>query len=367
MPPPTEQIRFCTSRDGARIAYAICGAGPPLVWAPHWVRHIKFDWVSPVWQPWMTLLTRRHTVIRYDWRGCGLSDQDGVELSPARYLEDFEAVVRSAGLDRFVLFGMSHGTRLGMTYAVGNPSKVSHLVLFGSSPCGRVARGQSQEQAAEEETRFKAIELGWQTDNPAYGQFFTALHVPDATAEQFRSLGDLLRMTTSPTNAVAIMRTFHQADVRAIVPRVPCPTLVLHSRGDSVIPFDWGRAVAAQIADARFVPLESRNHILVDTEPAWQQLVEALDNFLPSTAQGRGNAAGEMDDLSPRENEVLELVAQGLDNTTIGRRLGISERTARNHVSSILSKLGVSSRAQAIVRAREAGYGQGTKISGGCT
>jgi pimeloyl-ACP methyl ester carboxylesterase/DNA-binding CsgD family transcriptional regulator len=367
MPPPTEQIRFCTSRDGTRIAYAICGAGPPLVWAPHWVRHIKFDWVSPVWQPWMTLLTQRHTVIRYDWRGCGLSDQDGVELSPARYLEDFEAVVRSAGLDRFVLLGMSHGTRLGMTYAVGNPSKVSHLVLFGSSPCGRVARGQSQEQAAEEETRFKAIELGWQTDNPAYGQFFTALHVPDATAEQFRSLGDLLRMTTSPTNAVAIMRTFHQADVRAIVPRVPCPTLVLHSRGDSVIPFDWGRAVAAQIADARFVPLESRNHILVDTEPAWQQLVEALDNFLPSTAQGRGNAAGEMDDLSPRENEVLELVAQGLDNTTIGRRLGISERTARNHVSSILSKLGVSSRAQAIVRAREAGYGQGTKISGGCT
>jgi pimeloyl-ACP methyl ester carboxylesterase/DNA-binding CsgD family transcriptional regulator len=367
MPPPTEQIRFCTSRDGARIAYAICGAGPPLVWAPHWVRHIKFDWVSPVWQPWMTLLTRRHTVIRYDWRGCGLSDQDGVELSPARYLEDFEAVVRSAGLDRFVLLGMSHGTRLGMTYAVGNPSKVSHLVLFGSSPCGRVARGQSQEQAAEEETRFKAIELGWQTDNPAYGQFFTALHVPDATAEQFRSLGDLLRMTTSAANAVAIMRTFHQADVRAIVPRVPCPTLVLHSRGDSVIPFDWGRAVAAQIADARFVPLESRNHILVDTEPAWQQLVEALDNFLPSTAQGRGNAAGEMDDLSPRENEVLELVAQGLDNTTIGRRLGISERTARNHVSSILSKLGVSSRAQAIVRAREAGYGQGTKISGGCT
>jgi DNA-binding NarL/FixJ family response regulator len=154
------------------------------------------------------------------------------------------------------------------------------------------------------------------------------------------------------------MRTFHRADVRDMVAKVSCPTLVLHARGDSVIPFDWGRAVAAQIADARFVPLESRNHILVDTEPAWQQLVEALDDFLPPQANNRGIVVSEIEDLSPRENEVLELVAQGLDNTTIAGLLGISERTARNHVSAILSKLGVNSRAQAIVRAREVGYGQ---------
>jgi pimeloyl-ACP methyl ester carboxylesterase/DNA-binding CsgD family transcriptional regulator len=360
-----EQIRFCTSRDGTRIAYAICGAGPPLVWAPHWVRHIKFDWISPVWRPWMMLLTRRHTVIRYDWRGCGLSDRDGVELSPARYLEDFEAVVRSAGVDRFTLLAMSHGTRMSMSYAVHNPERVSRLILFGASPCGRVALGQSAEQAEEEETRLKAIQLGWQTDNPAYGQFFTALHVPDATPEQFRSLGDLLRLTTSPANAVAIMRTFHRADVRDIVSKVACPTLVLHSRGDCIIPFDWGRAVAAQIPAARFLPLESRNHVLVDTEPAWPQLVEAIEDFLPASPDRAGVAAAEIDDLSPRENEVLEFVAQGLDNATIAKRLGISERTARNHVSAILSKLGVNSRAQAIVRAREAGFGQKTSKSPG--
>jgi DNA-binding NarL/FixJ family response regulator len=140
---------------------------------------------------------------------------------------------------------------------------------------------------------------------------------------------------------------------------------VLHSRGDCIIPFDWGRAVAAQIPAARFLPLESRNHVLVDTEPAWPQLVEAIEDFLPASPDRAGVAAAEIDDLSPRENEVLEFVAQGLDNATIAKRLGISERTARNHVSAILSKLGVNSRAQAIVRAREAGFGQKTSKSPG--
>jgi DNA-binding NarL/FixJ family response regulator len=212
---------------------------------------------------------------------------------------------------------------------------------------------------AEAEARLKMMELGWPDETPAYGRFYASLHVPDASVEQSRSFADLVRRTTSPANAVTLLRTFYRIDVREIVPQVRCPTLVVHPRGDSVIRFEQGRSVAGLIPDARFVPLESRNHVLLETEPAWQQFMEALDDFLP--APPAAPAAGSqfpIDELTPREYEVLELVAQGLDNGTIGKRLGISERTARNHLSTILSKLGINSRAQAIVQAREAGFGR---------
>jgi DNA-binding CsgD family transcriptional regulator len=202
------------------------------------------------------------------------------------------------------------------------------------------------------------MELGWQSHQSAYVRFFTSMYIPDATSEQARAYNDLLRLTTSPETAVPILRAFHVTDVRALVPKVRCPTLVLHTRGNAIVPFDEGRAVAALIPRARFVPLESNNHILLDTEPAWRQFVEALDDFLLPRPGEPVVIPAALAKLTRRENDVLEFVAQGLDNTTIGRRLGISERTARNHVSTMLGKLGVSSRAQAIVRAREAGFGQ---------
>jgi pimeloyl-ACP methyl ester carboxylesterase/DNA-binding CsgD family transcriptional regulator len=347
MPIPAPQIRFCTSRDGTRIAYATCGEGPPLVWAPHWIHHLRFDWDSPIWRPWLELLTKRHSLTYYDWRGCGLSDR-----------EDFEAVIDAAGIDRFALVGMGQGTRLAMTYVVRHPGRVSHLALFGPSPCGRVVHGQTPEETAEEDTMLKAVELGWHAHNPAYRRFFTSWHLPDATAEQMRAYNDLLRQTTSPANAVAMMRTFHRADVRDIVPKVRCPTLVLHPRGEFVIPFEWGRAVAAQIPGARFVPLESRSNIVLDTEPAWPQLVEAFEEFL-STAPGASDAvAPSLEELTPREREVLDIVAHGLDNHAIAAQLCISEKTVRNHVSIIFSKLGISSRAQAVALARDARLGR---------
>lgn len=213
----------------------------------------------------------------------------------------------------------------------------------------------------EAQARLKVMELAWPNDTPAYGQFYTSLHMPDASAEQFQSFADLVRGTTSATSAVAMLQAFYRIDVGAIAPRVRSPTLVHHARGDAIIPFERGRAVAGLIPGARFVPLESGNHVLLETEPAWQQLVEALDNFLPE-APALASALGvsPLDGLTPREREVLELVAQGLDNDAIGKRLHISKRTARNHVSLILAKLGIDSRAQAIVQARDAGFGRQT-------
>jgi pimeloyl-ACP methyl ester carboxylesterase/DNA-binding CsgD family transcriptional regulator len=362
MPYPTQQIRFCRSRDGTRIAYAVCGNGPPLVWVQHWVHHLNFDWEHPVWQPWLAFLTRRHRVIRYDWRGCGLSDRDQVELSVVRYAEDLDAVINAAGVERCILFGMAgSGSAAAIDFVADRPEKVSHLVISGAHTHGRLARNPPPVKFEETEARLKLFELGWSSEMPAYGQFFTALHIPDGTTEQMRAYDDLLRRTTSSANAVSLIRSFQKTEIGASVLKVSCPTLVLHSRGDCIIPFEKGREVATLIAGAHFVPLDSRNHILLGTESAWAEMTTAVEEFLAAVAPP--SPALVLDELTAREREILEAMAQGLDNDGISKCLNISEKTVRNHVSTVMSKLGVTSRPQAIVRARDAGFGRSTSRS----
>jgi pimeloyl-ACP methyl ester carboxylesterase/DNA-binding CsgD family transcriptional regulator len=351
---PKQQIRFCRSRDGTRLAYAICGKGPPILWIGHWIRHLDLDWDCLIWRPWLELLCRDHTVIRCDWRGCGLSDRKGLMYSLEKYVEDCEAVVEAAELRSFAIIGMANGASTAVQFAARHPEKVGHLVLWGSQASGWVVRGRTPRQVEQCETRLKMIELGWPNDNPAYGQFFTVLHMPDAAPEQIRSYNELLRRTTSPETAIRLVRSFWETDISGSLAHVRCPTLVLHAREDAIIPFEEGRQVASQIPGARFVSLESRNHIPVDTEPAWKQLVETLKSFLPIPPP---SAAAALDDLTARESEVLILVAQGLDNGAIAARLDISDKTVRNHVSIIFDKLGVTSRAQAVAFARDAGLG----------
>lgn len=352
-----QQIRFCTSRDGTRIAYSVSGAGRPLVWAQHWVHHLELDWQSSIWRPWLALLSRRHTLIRYDWRGCGLSDRDNIDFTFENYLSDLEAVISAAGVDCFDLYGMAGGgSGIAMSYAVGHPERVTRLVLQESHTRGRLARNPTPERMQEAQARLKVIELGWPNNTPAYGQFFTALHIPDANTKQLRAYNDLLRQTTSPQNAVKLLKAFWEIDLAEVVPQVRCPTLVIHSRGDSVIPFDEGRKVAALIPDARFAPIDSRNHLLLEDEAAWPQFSKMLDEFLlPPLGASVVSMLGE---LTPREREVLELLAHGMANGAISSRLEIREKTTRNHVSIIFGKLGVSTRAQAVALARDAGFGR---------
>lgn len=265
-------------------------------------------------------------------------------------------MIDATGLKRFVLFGMAGGGAKAVSYAVRHPDRVSHLVLYGSPACARLADRPTPKQLEEAETRLRAIELGWPNALPAYGQFYASLQIPDAAPEVFRSFNELLRQVTSAPQMIALLRGYFQVDVRDVMPKIDCPTLVMHAREDSTIPFEQGRTAAALIPGARFVPIESRNHILLEQEPAWQQFVEAVDGFLAPAAA----TDVRLDDLTAREHEVLEYLAQGLDNGTIAGRLGTSEKTVRNQVSIIFSKLGVSSRAQAIVQARDAGFGRRT-------
>jgi pimeloyl-ACP methyl ester carboxylesterase/DNA-binding CsgD family transcriptional regulator len=362
MPHPDEHIRFCKSRDGTGIAYSVCGSGPPLVWVQHWVHHLEHDWDSPIWHPWIAFLSRHRTLVRYDWRGCGLSDRETTEFASHAYAEDLEAVVNAAGLKNFVLFAMAGaGGGAAMTFASDSPDRVDRLILSECHTKGRLAGGATQESRQEAAARLKVIELGWNNEARAYSQFFTSLHIPQASEAQRSAYDRLLRQTTTPANAVKLLRSFWETDVTTAVQQLRSPTLIFHARGDAVIPFDEGRRVAALIPGARFVPLESMNHVLLDSEPAWRQFLETLETFLPS---GSILPSELPTTLTAREREVLAALAHGFDNKEIAAQLQISEKTARNHLSIIFDKLGVSGRAQALIRARDAGLGRENRSGG---
>jgi len=349
-----QSIRFATARDGVRIAYATSGSGPPLVKAANWLSHLEFDWDSPVWRHWLRDLSATRTLIRYDERGCGLSDREVDDLAFDSWVSDLETVVDTVGVARFPLLGISQGAAVAIAYAARNPARVSHLILYGAYGRGRLVRDPSPRQREESQTMLKLIELGWGRESDAFRQVFTAQFIPGASLEQLHWFNELQRISASPANAARFLEEFDRVDVMAAAARVRCPTVVLHARGDQRVPFDEGRLLASQIRDARFVPLESRNHVLLE-EPAWHELMAVASDFLGAAFGTEGSHA--FGELTGRERELLELIARGLDNTSIAERTGLQVKTVRNHVTRIYDKLGVRTRAEAIVKAREAGLG----------
>ncbi|HKA44526.1 MAG TPA: alpha/beta fold hydrolase [Burkholderiales bacterium] len=349
-----QQIRFCTTAEGVRIAYATAGEGPPLVKVSNWLSHLEYDWESPVWRHWLTELSRSHTLLRYDERGCGLSDWEVPELSFEAWVGDLETVVDAAGVERFPLLGISQGASIAIAYTVRHPERVSHLILHGAYGRGRLKRSLTPQQRREAETMAELAELGWGKENPAFRQFFTTQFIPDASAEQHRWFNELERVSVSPENAARFIRIFDQIDVTDSAPKVHCPALVLHPHRDARVPFEEGRLLASLIPGARFVPLESGNHILLENELAWKLWLNEVRGFLSTGSAGGAAFAG----LTPRERDLVELIAQGLDNAQIAARLTLSEKTVKNHITSIFTKLEVENRSQAIVFARDAGFGR---------
>jgi len=353
-----QHVQFCETRDGTRLAYAVAGNGPPLVRTANWVSHLEHEWQNEVRRPTLEALTGRFSLLRYDQRGCGLSDWDVENISFDVWVEDLNAVVDAAGFHRFSLFGSSQGCAIAIAYAARYPERVTHLMLYGGFVLGRLKRDPTEQQREEARTLIKIIELGWGKDTAEFRQVFTTQFMPDASLEQQRAFNELQRVSTSPANAARIVSEFDSIDVRVLASNVRAPTLILHARGDGRIPFEEGRRMAALIPGARFVPLESRNHVLFSTEPAWQHFIDEIVSFPDTTSRRKQDVrAPQLSVLTAREQAVLELVAQGRNNADIARALSLTEKTVRNYVSAILDKLQVSSRAEAIVAAREAGFG----------
>ena len=347
--PSRHDVRFCTAADGTRIAIATIGSGPPLVRASHWLSHVEHDLDSPVWRPWLRELARDHTYIRYDQRGSGLSDRAFAGFSLDTWVRDLETVVDTLGLERFPLFGMSQGGAIAIEYIRRHPERVTHLVLVGAYGRGALTRAETPTQRLEAKTLVNAIRLGWGSDSAGFRQVFTNRFIPGGTAEQHRWWTDLQRLTGSAEGAARTLEAFQRVDVLDTAARLEVPTLVMHSRGDIAAPYEEGRLLATTIPGARFVALESANHVLLEGEPAWAVFLEELRDFLGTRPTGAGRAAQPA--LTHAEAAVLELLARGLDNHAIARQLAKSEKTVRNQVSTIFDKLGVRTRAEAIVRA----------------
>jgi class 3 adenylate cyclase/pimeloyl-ACP methyl ester carboxylesterase len=285
-PAPEQNIQFTTTSDGIHLAYAAVGRGPPVVIAGRWLTHLEHDWRNPLFGHFLHELSGQYTLIRYDARGNGLSDWDVDEFSLEDLTQDLATVVDALDLRRFALIGRSQGCAVSIAYAVRNPERVSRMVLCGGYARGRRRRG-SREDAAEGDALVTFIRKGWGQDTPAYRQVFASMFMPDATPEQVAAFSEVQRIATSPDNAARLRQTLDDIDVSDLLPRVSTPTLVVHSRNDAFVPFSEGRLLASSIRGARFVALESRNHIMLEQDPEWPRFLAVLREFLDEETDRR--------------------------------------------------------------------------------
>jgi len=293
---PSQDITFCHSSDGISLAVATCGSGFPIVKTGTWLTHVQHDWDSPIWSPLFHRLAERFCLVRYDPRGCGLSDWHTALISFEGFVRDLEAVTDVLRLERFALFGISQGAAVSIAYAARNPDRVSHLVLSGGFALGWKRRG-SDAEIATRAALLTLIANGWGQDNPAFRQVFTARLWPDTTAQQLRSFDELQRLSASRENAEQIQRVVGDIDVTSLLPLIKAPTLVLHSRGDATVPRELGLMLAQQIPGARFAELDSRNHFPLSHEAAWQMYVEEIVSFVGKQdhVQRRSASSARMD------------------------------------------------------------------------
>lgn len=275
-----QEIQFCTAPDGVQIAYSRMGQGPTLVKTGNWMTHLEFDFESPIWRHLYRELARDHTLIRYDARGNGLSDREVEHVSFAAFVRDLEAVVDAAGVERFALLGISQGCAVSIGYAIRHPERVSHLVLYGGFALGWNKRARTEAEKEQAAAMMTLMRLGWGQEDPAFRQLFTSQFIPGGTKQQADWFNELQRISTSPADAVRNFTANGDIDVTDLLAKVTVPTLVMHARNDGRVPFDAGRRLAAGIPGARFVPLPSRNHLILEDEPAFGRFLQEMRAFL---------------------------------------------------------------------------------------
>ena len=282
--PYEQEIHFCQARDGVQLAYARIGHGPPLVKTGHWMTHLEFDFENPIWRHLYRELSRDHAFYRYDARGNGLSDREVPHVEFDDFVDDLEAVVDAAGIERFDLLGISQGCAVSIAYAVRHPERVSHLILHGGYAVGWKKRARTEAEKQAGEAMVTLMRVGWGQENPAFRQMFTTQFVPGATKEQADWFNELQRISSSSADAARNLVANGDADVTALLSQVRVPTLVMHARHDARVPFESGRRMAAGIPGARFVPIERQNHVMLEGEPGLERFLEEMRAFLATDA-----------------------------------------------------------------------------------
>jgi len=329
-----QQIRFCTTSDGVRIAYATVGQGPPLVRALGWCTHLEFERTLPDWDGSLWgALARNHLFVRYDGRGMGLSDRDISHFSLEAKVADLEAVVDALELERFALLGTSEGGPTAIAYAARHPERITRLILYGSF-------GWSPPPETEEEKQLLTAMMmtvipGWGRDTPEFRQLWTFRFLPDADREQIRWFNELQRVSAKPETVAALIGSVGRVDVRELLPKVQAPTLVIHRRGDIVCPFDRGRELAALIPGARLVLLEGNNHLPLAGEPEVEQMARAIQEFV-----AEGQTAPEPPAAAP-SGLVTILFTDMEGSTSLTQRLGdaAAQELLRTHNAIIREAL----------------------------
>jgi len=273
-----QQIRFFTASDGVRIAYSIGGQGPVLVRTIHWLNHLDFEWNTPSKRQWLSEIMRHHTLVRYDQRGSGLSDWNVPNFSFERTVQDFAELVDAIGLQEFSILGGCQGAAVAIAYAVRHPDRVLKLIINGTFVNGWPAPGPGAQEHLE--AMLNLIRSGWGRDNPAFRQLWTTLFQPDADSVQTAWLNELQRISSSPDNAARMIAEFPNIKILDMLPKISCPTLVLHSRDDGAVPVQEGKLIAARIRGSRFVELPSRSHMVAPGDAAWEEFVEEISTFM---------------------------------------------------------------------------------------
>jgi pimeloyl-ACP methyl ester carboxylesterase len=281
-PSPPQAVTFCKTKDGINLAVASVGCGPVLVRAAHWATNIEYDWQNLVTGPLLQRLADRFHLVRYDARSCGLSDREVPAISFQTMVCDLEAVVDALALERFALLGISGGAATSIAYAVRHPNRVSKLVLFGGYAQGRNKRDSSQD--AEKAAAFLTMARNfhdWGDDRLLFARAFLSFYLPTGSPEQFKSFIEFARAAVPDGRTAAeLLQAVNDIDIVDLLPRVNVPTIVFHCIHDRLVPFDQGRRLAAAIPNARFVPLDSENHALLSTEPAWAKFVDEMEAVL---------------------------------------------------------------------------------------
>jgi pimeloyl-ACP methyl ester carboxylesterase/DNA-binding CsgD family transcriptional regulator len=351
-----QRIAFARSKDKTTIAYALSGEGPPLVRAGTWLTHVHHDWESPIIGHWLRFMSERHTLVRYDPRGCGLSQTDVGTFTFDDWVADLEAVVDRLELQSFPLFGMSQGGAVAAEYAIRHPERVTHLTLYAPLVTGWGGRTNAVSQ--QWQSMEKLVLTGWGEDNMAFPSMFAHLFLPQSPPETRQWYAELQRKMATKEVASRFMSVLADLSMFGRLKQVRVPTRVIQIARDQVVDPRSAPGIAGEIPGSEFVSIDSGNHILLEDEPGWQEFKSIFTRHVPgAAAPARRDAAARerIEQLSKREQKILGEIAKGLNNREIAAGLFISEKTVRNHITSIFDKLGVSSRAQAIVMAKESG------------